>query len=204
MVKQDKHERAEQDQQAEAAAAEQAAAEQAAAAPAPEGDAESAAAPEGGAALQAELEAARQDAAEAKDQALRAVAEAQNARRRAEKDVEQARKFALERFAGELLVIVDNLERALDAADSEQEAVKPVLEGIQLTHRSFLDTLAKHKIEQVDPRGEPFDPQFHEAMAMVPNPEVEPNTVIDVMQKGYTLNGRLLRAAMVVVAKAAE
>lgn len=156
-------------------------------------------------ALKAELETARQEAADAREQALRQAAEAQNVRHRAEKDVEKARKFALERFAGDLLAIVDNLERALDAAGAaEGDNVKPIVEGIELTHRSFLDVLAKHNIEQVDPEGEPFDPQFHEAMTMVPDPEVEPNTVIEVMQKGYTLNGRLLRAAMVVVSKAPQ
>ncbi len=152
--------------------------------------------------LQAQLEAARQEAAEAKEQALRAVAEAQNVRRRAEKDAESARKFALEKFAGDVLSVADNLDRALASADVEDEALKPILEGVELTRKSLLDALARHSVEQIDPVGQPFDPAFHEAMAMVPNPSVEPNTVIDVMQKGYTLNGRLLRAAMVVVAKA--
>ncbi|WP_372861705.1 nucleotide exchange factor GrpE [Spongiibacter sp.] len=152
--------------------------------------------------LQGQLEAARQEAADAKEQALRAVAEAQNVRRRAEKDAENARKFALEKFAGDVLSVADNLDRALAAADAEDEALKPILEGVELTRKSLLDALARHNVERIDPMGQPFDPEFHEAMAMVPNPSVEPNTVIDVMQKGYTLNGRLLRAAMVVVAKA--
>lgn len=154
--------------------------------------------------LEAQLEQARQEAAEAKEQALRAVAEAQNVRRRAEKDAENARKFALEKFAGDMLAVVDNLERAAAAVDADVEAVKPLLEGVELTRKGLVDALTKHQVRQIDPNGEPFDPELHEAMAMVPNPSVEPNTVIDVMQKGYTLNGRLLRAAMVVVAKAAE
>lgn len=153
--------------------------------------------------LEAQLEAARQEVADAKEQALRAAAEAQNARRRAEKDAENARKFALEKFAGDMLVVVDNLDRALAAADRENDSLKPVLEGVELTLKAMVDALARHNVEQIDPTGEPFNPEYHEAMAMVPNPNVEPNTVIDVMQKGYTLNGRLLRAAMVVVAKGA-
>ena len=151
--------------------------------------------------LQAQLEAARQEAADAKEQALRAAAEAQNVRRRAEKDAENARKFALEKFAGDMLGVADNLERALAAADVENETLKPLVEGVELTRKALQDALARHNVEAIDPTGQPFDPEFHEAMAMVPNPSVEPNTVIDVMQKGYTLNGRLLRAAMVVVAK---
>ncbi len=146
--------------------------------------------------LKDELEAA-------KDAALRAAAEAQNARRRAEQDVEKARKFALERFSGDLLPVVDNLERALQSA-AEAEDVAAIAEGVDLTLRSLLDALKKHGIEAVDPAGEPFDPQLHQAMTMVPNPDMEPNTVMDVMQKGYTLNGRLLRPAMVVVSKAAD
>ncbi|MEE4191443.1 MAG: nucleotide exchange factor GrpE [Halieaceae bacterium] len=139
----------------------------------------------------------------AKDAALRAAAEAQNARRRAEQDVEKARKFALERFASDLLPVVDNLRRALDAS-SETEGVDAITEGVDLTLRSLLDVLKKNGIEVVDPAGEPFDPQLHQAMTMVPNPDLEPNTVMDVMQQGYTLNGRLLRPAMVVVSKAPE
>ena len=152
-------------------------------------------------ALSAQLEEAQQQLADAKDQAVRAVAESQNVRRRAEKEVENARKFALERFAGEMLGVVDNLERAMDAIDRENEEVKPLLEGIELTHKSLIDALGRHQVSQIDPVGEPFDPQFHEAMSMVPSPDAEPNTVLAVMQKGYTLNGRLLRAAMVVVAQ---
>lgn len=145
----------------------------------------------------------QEELAAAKEAALRAHAEAQNARRRAEQDVERARKYALERFSSELLPVVDNLQRALDAAAEAPEA-NAIAEGVDLTLRSLLDVLRKNGIEAVDPAGEPFDPQRHQAMTMVPNPELEPNTVMDVMQKGYTLNGRLLRPAMVVVSKAAE
>ncbi len=137
----------------------------------------------------------------AKDLALRAQADAQNVKRRAEQDVEKARKFALEQFTRELLPVVDNLERALEAASGEDEALKPIAEGVQLTLKSFLDALGKHNIEVVDPQGEPFDPNLHQAMSMVENPDVEPNSVLAVMQKGYTLNGRLVRPAMVMVSK---
>ncbi|MEM1404643.1 MAG: nucleotide exchange factor GrpE [Pseudomonadota bacterium] len=137
-----------------------------------------------------------------RDQVLRAQAEVQNAKRRAEQDVEKARKFALERFCGELLPVADNLERALEAANRDDEAVKPIAEGVDLTLKTLLDALEKFQIEQVDPAGEPFDPQLHQAMSMVENPDAEPNTVLSVMQKGYTLNGRLVRPAMVIVSKA--
>ena len=139
---------------------------------------------------------------ETRDDALRTLAEAQNIRRRSEKDIENARKFALEKFAGELLAVADNLERALDTADKQNETVKPLIEGVELTQKSLLDTLVKFNVLQLDPLGEPFDPQFHQAMSMVENPDVEPNTVLLVMQKGYTLSGRLLRPAMVMVSKA--
>jgi molecular chaperone GrpE len=143
------------------------------------------------------------DVAAAKDAALRAQADAQNVKRRAEQDVEKARKFALESFSKELLPVVDNLERALESAAGDDEAVKPIAEGVELTLKSFLGALTKVNLLQVDPVGEPFDPNLHQAVSMVENPEVEPNTVIAVMQKGYTLNGRLIRPAMVMVSKAA-
>jgi len=134
---------------------------------------------------------------------LRAQADAQNVKRRAEQDVEKARKFALEQFCKELLPVIDNLERALEAAPEGEQAVRPITEGVELTLKSFTDALKKFHIEVVDPVGEPFDPQLHQAMSMVENPDVEPNTVTLVMQKGYTLNGRLVRPAMVMVSKAA-
>ncbi len=142
--------------------------------------------------------------AEAREQVLRAQAEAQNARRRAEQDVEKAHKFGQEKLVNDLLPIVDNLERALEAMADVDETLKPVVEGVELTLKSFQDTLVRHKIEAVNPVGEPFDPQLHQAMAMVPAPDAEPNSVINVFQKGYTLHGRLVRPAMVVVAKAAD
>ena len=146
----------------------------------------------------------QEEVAAARDATLRAQADAQNAKRRAEQDVEKARKFALEQFTRDLLPVVDNLERALEAAPADDDAVKPFAEGVELTLKSLLDALAKFNIEVVEPHGEPFDPNLHQAMSMVENDDVEPNSVLAVMQKGYTLNGRLLRPAMVMVSKAAE
>ncbi|KXS37201.1 MAG: molecular chaperone GrpE [Halomonadaceae bacterium T82-2] len=151
--------------------------------------------------LAAKVEELEQALADAKDQSMRAAAEAQNVRRRAEQDVEKARKFALEKFVKELLPVVDSLEKALESMG--EDASEAHREGVSMTLKLQLDVLAKFGVEAVEPQGEPFDPQYHEAMAMVPNAEVEPNTVIDVMQKGYLLNGRLVRPAMVVVSQAA-
>ena len=145
----------------------------------------------------------QEDVLAARDAALRAQADAQNVKRRAEQDVEKARKFALERFSGDLLPVIDNLERTLEAASGGDDASKSIAEGVELTLKSLLDALKKYNIEAVNPAGEPFDPQLHQAMTMVENPDLEPNTVMDVMQKGYTLNGRLIRPAMVIVSKAA-
>lgn len=154
-------------------------------------------------ALQAQLAALAGELVSAKEQSLRSQAEAQNARRRAEQDVEKAHKYGLEKIVNDLLPIVDNLERALSSIDSENEALAATAEGIQLTLKSFTDALARHQVLVVNPEGEPFDPQFHEAVSAVPSPDVAPNTVINVFQKGYTLHGRLVRPAMVVVAKGA-
>lgn len=150
-------------------------------------------------ALREELELARKEAAEA---TLRAQAELQNTRKRLERDADNARKFVLEKFAGELLAVVDSLDRGLATLDAGNDALKPAREGMDLTLKLLKDTLRKFDIEEIDPNGQPFNPQFHEAVAQVPNPAVAPNTVIDVMQKGYALSGRLLRPAIVVVARA--
>ncbi|MFT6286777.1 MAG: molecular chaperone GrpE [Alcanivorax sp.] len=150
------------------------------------------------------IEQLQADLAEAQDAALRAAADAQNVKRRAVQDVEKARKFALDQFSKDLLPVVDNLERALAAAPDDNEAVKPIAEGVELTLKSFIEVMKKNRIEVVDPAGEPFDHELHQAISMVENPDVEPNTVLAVMQKGYTLNGRLMRPAMVMVSKAAS
>ena len=144
--------------------------------------------------LEAELEAA-------KDAALRAQADAMNVQRRADQEIEKARKFALERFCGDLLSVVDNLERALESNGDEQGSAA-LAEGVELTRKGFMDVLAKYGVETIDPQGEPFDPETAQAMSMVEQPDVEPNSVVAVMQRGYLLNGRLLRPAMVMVSKA--
>jgi len=134
-----------------------------------------------------------------KDQALRAEAEMQNVRRRVEKDVANAHKFGLERFVNNILPVVDGLEKTLENAT---EKADPVIEGVELTFKLLLDVLAKESVNVIDPTGEPFDPNLHEAMSMVENPDMEPNSVFAVVQKGYVLNDRLVRPAMVIVSKA--
>jgi len=154
--------------------------------------------------LYAELETAKQTIADQKDSVVRAAADVDNMRRRAAQDVEKAHKFALEKFANELLPVIDNLERAIEFSDKENETLKPLLEGIDMTVKSFNDAVAKFGVEIVNPQGEQFNPDFHQAMSIQPSNDVTPNTVLAVMQKGYTLNGRLLRPAMVMVSKAAD
>lgn len=149
------------------------------------------------------LELAQQEIAELKEQMLRVQAEMQNVRRRAETDVEKAHKFGVEKFANEMLAVVDNLERALAACTAEDDATKAIREGVDLTLTGMQAALAKFRVETVDPLNEPFNPDLHQAMTMVESAEAAPNTVLAVMQKGYTLAGRLLRPAMVVVSKGA-
>ncbi|WP_271272872.1 nucleotide exchange factor GrpE [Aliamphritea hakodatensis] len=136
-----------------------------------------------------------------KDQELRTQADMQNVRRRAEMDVEKAHKFALEKFTNELLPVIDSLERAIEASQSDDEAVKALREGVDMTLNMFVSGLEKFKVEQVNPVGDAFNPELHQAMSMVPNPEVPANHVMAVMQKGYTLHGRLIRPAMVIVSQ---
>ena len=150
------------------------------------------------------LEEAERAAAQARDDLLRVQAEMQNLRRRTEQDVEKAHKYSLEKFSIELLTVMDNLERALSAAaEHDDETVKAIHDGVDLTLKSFSDCFGRFNIMAVDPLGEPFDPAVHQAMTIQENPDVEPNTVIAVMQKGYTLHGRVIRPAMVVVSKEA-
>lgn len=149
----------------------------------------------------AELE---EQLADAKEQALRAVADAQNARRRAEQDVEKAHKFGVEKIVNALLPVVDNLERAIEAGAAEGADPNALNEGVELTLKSFLDALKGHKIEAVGLEGEPFNPELHQAISAIESADAEPNTVLSVVQKGYTLHGRLVRPAMVVVSKAAS
>ena len=140
--------------------------------------------------------------AAANDQALRVAADLQNVRRRAEQDVEKAHKFALEKFAGDLLPVIDSLERGLELSSPDDESIRPMREGIELTLKMFQDTLKRYQLEAIDPHGEPFNAEHHQAMALQESPHVEPNSVLKVFQKGYLLSGRLLRPAMVVVSKA--
>lgn len=148
------------------------------------------------------IEALEAQLAEAKDHKLRAHAEAMNVKRRAEQDVEKAHKFALEKFVNELIPVVESLEKGIENAEQDEGQHAVMLEGMRLTHKQLLDALAKFEVLQVNPEGEPFDPNFHQAISMVPNPDLEPNTVMNVFQKGYTLHGRVIRPAMVVVSKA--
>ena len=144
------------------------------------------------------LEAAEAKAAENWDRYLRTAAELENVRKRATRDVENARKFALEGFGRELLAVKDTLEMGIQAAESAD--VESLLEGKAATLKLLSKTLERFGIEELDPVGEPFDPEFHEAMTMQPSADAEPGSVLSVVQKGYSLNGRLLRPAMVIVA----
>jgi molecular chaperone GrpE len=153
------------------------------------------------AALLKQLEEAQAQAQENWDKLLRVQAEMDNLRKRTARDVEHARKFALEKFAGELLAVRDSLEMGLDAARGETD-VDRIREGTELTLKMLSQVMEKFGIRQIDPQGERFDPDRHQAMSMQPNAELEPNTVMAVMQRGYLLNDRLLRPAMVVVSKA--
>ena len=152
-------------------------------------------------ALQDEVAELTAEVARLRDAALRAEAEMQNVRRRAEKDVMAAHKFGQERLLKDLLPIKDNLERAIEAAAGQDDpAIQAVIEGVALTDKSFADTLAKHAVEIIDPQGQPFNPQEHQAMSMVENLEVPANSVLAVIQKGYRLHDRIVRPAMVMVA----
>lgn len=152
--------------------------------------------------LAARVHTLEEQLAAAQDQSLRVAADMQNVRRRAEQDIEKAHKFALEKFANDLLPVVDSLERGLELSDPNDDAIKAVREGLELTLKLFQDTLKRYNLEAIDPHGAPFNAEHHQAMAMQESTAVEPNSVLKVFQKGYLLNGRLLRPAMVVVSKA--
>ena len=151
--------------------------------------------------LEAALLASEAKIQEQQDGVLRAKAEVENMRRRTETEIDKARKYALNKFAEELLPVIDNLERAIQAADTENEAVKPLLEGVELTHKTFVDTVSKFGLKEINREGEAFNPELHQAMSIQESPDHESNTVMFVMQKGYELNGRVVRPAMVMVAK---
>ncbi|MFP3977260.1 nucleotide exchange factor GrpE [uncultured Marinobacter sp.] len=154
-----------------------------------------------------ELDSLKEQLQDSQEQMLRLHAEMQNVRRRAEMDVEKAHKFALEKFVKELLPVADSLEKAVESTEGQEgagELVASIRQGVEMTLNLFVSSLKKFNVEPLNPVGEPFDPQQHEAMSMVPAPNAEPNSVVAVIQKGYLLNGRVVRPAMVMVAKAQD
>ena len=154
-------------------------------------------------ALRAELDAAKAQAAEHLDRFLRAKAEADNTRKRTDQEIANSRKYAVESFAGEMLTVHDSLDlaRSVSLVDSVV-AVEKMHEGLELTLKLMDDVLAKFGVTQIDPKGEKFDPARHQALSMVESADVPPNHVVTVVQRGYLLRDRLLRPAMVMVAKA--
>lgn len=149
--------------------------------------------------LEAQLAAAE---TRERETVLRIKAEMENLRRRTELDIEKAHKFALEKFINELLPVIDSLDRALEVADKENAEMAPMVEGIELTLKNMLDVVKKFGVEVIADTNVPLDPNVHQAIAMVESEEVSAGNVLGVMQKGFTLNGRTIRAAMVTVAKA--
>ncbi len=155
--------------------------------------------------LQGEVDALRDENAKMKDQLLRALADTENTRRRAERDKQDATKYAVSKFAKDILDVGDNLDRALDHVSAEARqsdtALNTLAEGIEATQRLLRDMLERHGLSRIDPAGDPFDPNYHQAMFEVADSGQNPGTVVQVMQVGYALHGRLLRPAMVSVAK---
>lgn len=151
--------------------------------------------------LQDELDAANVRADENWAKVLLATAEVENVRRRSQKDIEKAHRFSIEKFAKDMLPVIDSLEMGMAAADETSGDVVAIKEGMALTYKQLMSSLKQSGIEQVNPEGQVFSPDFHQAISVVPSPDHEPNTVIQVFQKGYTLNGRLLRPAMVIVSQ---
>lgn len=152
--------------------------------------------------LETQLADAQAKADDNLDQLMRTKAEMENIRRRSEKDVSNARKYALEKFAQELLPVIDSMEMGVAAAMDENADISKLREGTEMTLKMFESAIDKFGIKSVHPKGEAFNPEHHQAMTMIDSQEHEPNTVIDVMQKGYLLNERLVRPAMVVVSSA--
>ena len=154
--------------------------------------------------LQKQLEEAQQQAAANLDKAIRTMAEMDNLKKRVQKDLDDERKYGLTKFAKELLSVLDSLELGIQAATGDSPEIIKLREGSELTIKQFEAVFNKFNIEAVDPTGQPFNPELHQAMVMQPSSTVAPNHVITVFQKGYVMNGRLLRPAMVVVAKAED
>ncbi|QWF70220.1 nucleotide exchange factor GrpE [Methylomonas paludis] len=154
--------------------------------------------------LQLALEQAQIQAAANLDKAIRTQAEMENLKKRVQKDLDDERKYGLSKFAKEMLSVIDSLELGLQAVSGDSPEVLKFKEGSELTIKQFETVFAKFNIEILDPTGQPFNPELHQAMAMQPSADLAPGTVITVFQKGYTIHGRLLRPAMVVVAKAED
>ena len=150
--------------------------------------------------LKTKLAEAEKKAAENWDKALRATAELENVRRRVQREADAQQKYALERILGELIAVNDSLELGLKAVAGENEETRKHLEGLELTHKQLWATLERYGVSPIDPKGQPFNPELHEAVSMLESAEVAPNHVVSVMQKGYKVHDRLLRPAMVVVA----
>lgn len=148
------------------------------------------------------LEDARNKADDNRDQLMRARAELDNLRKRSQRELENAHKFAVDKFSQDMLQVWDSLELGHQAAQDENTDVAKLREGTELTLKLLVNLMEKNGIQQINPEGEPFNPEYHQAMAMQDRDDVEPNTVVAVVQKGYLLNGRLLRPAMVMVSKA--
>ena len=149
--------------------------------------------------LEDKLTLAEQKAHENWEKLVRSVAEVENIRRRAERDVANAHRYSLEKFVNSLLPVSDSLEQAIALA--EKQGDMPLHEGLLLTMKLFLEALEKADVKQIDPTGAPFDPQQHEAMSIQPSTDVQPNTVLTVFQKGYLLSDRVIRPARVIVSK---
>lgn len=152
------------------------------------------------------VEALTKEAAESRDRMLRTLAEMENLRKRTQKEVADARTYGVSKFAGDIVDIADNLQRAIDAVPADAKAaadpgLKALLEGVELTERSLLNALEKHGVKKIDPTGEKFDPNFHQAMYEVPDASVPAGTVVQVVQAGYTIGERVLRPALVGVSK---
>jgi molecular chaperone GrpE len=151
--------------------------------------------------VDSEVEVLKVEVEKQRDLALRTMADMENLRRRSRIDVENAHKFGLEKFVNALIPVIDSMEMGLDASKKEDATVKSIQEGLEMIFKQTLDMLEKFSVERINPMGEKFDPKTQEAMTMVPSPDHESNTVMDVIQKGYVLNDRLVRAARVIVAQ---
>jgi molecular chaperone GrpE len=149
--------------------------------------------------LQTQLEEAQQSTKDNWDKVLRAQAEMENLKRRNAKDLENAHKFALDSFVKALLEVKDSLTMGLKTAQEDSASVESITEGLEMTDKVFTSTLEKFGVETINPKGEAFNPEFHEAVTMLPMPDQESNSVLEVIQAGFTLNGRLVRPAMVIV-----